>query len=90
MALIENVLDMRGQVGELVVCKRGKTSYVRRNVEKIKSPASRMQETMRRRWKVAIRFYQQLPEGVRRVLNGAARDCGECLFRPRYAVMQVL
>ena len=32
---------------------------------------------MRRRWKVAIRFYQQLPEGVRRVLNGAARDCGE-------------
>ena len=77
MALIENVLDMRGQVGELVVCKRGKTSYVRRNVEKIKSPASRMQESMRRRWKVAIRFYQQLPEGVRRVLNGAARDCGE-------------
>ena len=26
---------------------------------------------------MAIRFYQQLPEGVRRVLNGAARDCGE-------------
>ena len=76
MALIENVFDMRGKFGDWVVCRRGTTSYVRRGVKKIQAPASRAQEMLRRRWKVAVRFYQQLSPEVRAILNASAKECG--------------
>ena len=84
MARVNNVLGIRGKVGDLFFYQRDGRSYVKRIGKKAKTECSEEQWRHRMRFRTAVKFASRLPEEAKAVLDLAAEAkgswCGQAFF----------
>lgn len=73
MASVDNVLGLRGRLGNVVFCERNGKSYTRGIPTEVYNPNTPKQQAVRSRFRVAVRFFQKLKDTpILDVLNGSA------------------